>query len=176
MPALVRRALRVAGAVAAVGLLGYAVVSLSGEPSSSSGKNERAKRVTASETRARDEDGKRSEAGDKAARKPVVRKPPVTGPPPLAADAAADGGDPPSYEQSRRELEQLVDEVEDMAGRGDHLPQEQWIELYKRGDILNVAVARGGADTSEADRTANGKLNQRFRVAVMKVQPAPRAK
>ncbi|MBC8073226.1 MAG: hypothetical protein IAG13_33195 [Deltaproteobacteria bacterium] len=63
-----------------------------------------------------------------------------------------------------------------MAAREEHLPHEQWIDIYRKGDASMVALLRASTGVDEADRSVNAKLNERFRIAVMKIQPTPRAK
>ena len=174
-PMAVRQALRIAGAVVAVGLLGYAVVTLTGEPtapaSGTAAKRAKAERTKGAAPAEVDTDGP-------VERKPTARKRPVAGPRPSAGPPPAAGvqPEPIGFEQARREFETLVNDVEDMAAREEHLPHEQWIDIYRKGDSSMVALLRASTDVDEADRTANAKLNERFRTAVMKIQPTPRAR
>lgn len=171
-PRAVRQALRIAAAVVAVGLLGYAVVTLTGEPDApAAAKKPKAERSKRAEASARDTDAE-------VQRKPVARKRgPVAGPRPVAGPPPVTGAQPEpiGFDQARREFETLVGDVEDMAAREEHLPHEQWVEIYRKGDIAMVALLRASTDVDEADRSANAKLNERFRFAVMKIQPTPRA-
>jgi hypothetical protein len=171
----VRQALRIAGAVVAVGLLGYAVVTLTGEPAAPASsaaakraKPERSNRAAAAEA---DTDAPAEHKAVARKRGAVDGPRPVAGPPPVAGVQP----EPIPFDQARREFETLVHDVEDMAAREEHLPHEEWIGIYRKGDLSMVALLRASAEADEADRSANAKLNERFRTAVMKIQPTPRA-
>ncbi len=170
-----RHALRIAGAAVAVGLVAYAVVSLSGD-SSPAGKSAERKRGRAEVARDSDgDDGKRNErTRSRDTAKQVAKREPVRGPAPLPPPTPPDEDVPEGYGEGRDELDKLLEKVEGMVERGEHMEQAQWVETYRRGDILIVALMRtpevGASATVRSDLS---KINQRFRMAITKVAPVP---
>jgi len=173
----VRHALGIAGAVVAVGLVAYAVVSLSGDPSPAGkgAERKRGRTEVARDTDAADDaSNKRTRKGDAA--KQGGKREPVRGPAPVPPPQPVDENVPASYGEGRDELDKLVEKLEGMVERGEHMDQPQWVETYRRGDIVMVALMRtpevGASTTTRSDLS---KMNQRFRMAITKVAPVPAA-
>jgi hypothetical protein len=172
---IVRQAWRIVGGVLAIGLVVYAIIALSTGGSGTSSSDRKPRRVTAaSDTEGDDE----SDAKAKRTKVPSTR---ADGdrkaqPRALGLDAATPTPTPENvdYDKARTELEKLVDQVEDMAARGEHMDQKPWVEIYRKGDSLMVSLMRTPeVASSNAVRNDLGKLNQRFRMAVTKIGPAP---
>jgi hypothetical protein len=172
---IVRQAWRIVGGVVAVGLVVYAIIALVGGGSGTSSPDRKPRRVAAAndsegdaEPEAKAKRAKvatlRTQGDRKAESRSLGLEPASPTPTPVDVD----------YDEARTELEKLVDQVEDMAARGEHMDQKPWVEIYRKGDTLMVSLMRTPeVASSSAVRNDLGKLNQRFRKAVTTIGPAP---
>ena len=172
---IVRNAWRIVGGVVALGLVVYAIVALTSGGSSSTGSSDRKPKRVAS---ANDSDGDEPDAKSKRVKTLAKRgaEDGKTARVQLGLNAAkpTSSAEIVDYDEARTELEKMVDQVEEMAAHGEHMQQQAWVELYKKGDILMVGLMRTPEVTSsDAVRSEISKLNQRFRMSVTKIGPAP---
>jgi hypothetical protein len=174
---IVRQALRIGGGVVAVGLVVYAVIAVSGG-SNETTKTKRTRVSEARDTEGEDEDGDRSKRAPKK-KAPIVRRDAKSVP--VDRNSVAAGAKPAPivpvperYEEAHDELVGLVEKIEGMAARGEHLTQTEFVEIYRRGDMLSVALMKTPEVSSSADvRSQLSKLNQRFRMKMADVGPVP---
>lgn len=154
-------ALRIGAAVLVVGLVAYAGWLIVGRDDAS----DTAAEPRRSDRKARESTGVRKAGADEVPRSSAGPRDEPRG---TAAPASAPGAI--SAEDARVELTRLVDDLEDMVERGETVPQERFIELYKRGSELAQTLAGANAEADEAEQKAFAELHTRFRVAIMKVQ------
>lgn len=178
MPRIVRQALRIGGGLVAIGLVVYAVIALSGGSESTS-KSKRARVTESRDTEGEDADVDRSKRAPKK-KAPVVRRDangvpvdrnsvPTTGAKPAPIEPV-----PERYEEAHDQFVALVEKVEAMAARGEHLTQKEFVEIYRKGDGLSVALMRTPEVAASTDvRSQLAKLNQRFRMKMTEVGPVP---
>lgn len=178
MPVFVRQALRIGGGLVAIGLVVYAVIAVSSGGSESTTKSKRARVTESRDTEADGEDVDRSKRAQK--QKPLVRRDakgvPIdrAGVPTTGAKPAPIEPVPERYEEAHDELVALVEKIEAMAARGEHFTQREFVEIYRRGDMLSVALMKTPEVSQSTDvRSQLAKLNQRFRMKMTEVGPVP---
>jgi hypothetical protein len=174
----VRQALRIGGGLVAVGLVVYAVIAVSGGSGGTAKSPKRVRVTEARDSEGEGEDGDRSKRA--AAKKPARDRDSKT---PLAVDrkslpvpgaSTAPEPAPVRYEEAYDQFVALVDELDAMAARGEHLSQKEFVEIYRKGDGLSVALMRTPEVAASDDvRSRLAKLNQRFRMKVTEVGPVP---
>ena len=101
---------------------------------------------------------------------PERMRPPGAATPEGAPEPADPVADMPP-ETARSQLKTLVEDVEAKGERGEHMSQEEWVYMYKRGSELAQTLAKGTDQKDEAAQKEFGQLNSRFRIAIAKVQP-----
>ncbi|HWB74752.1 MAG TPA: hypothetical protein VG755_07345 [Nannocystaceae bacterium] len=173
-----RQALRIGGGLVAIGLVVYAVIAVSSGGSEPTTKSKRARVTEARDTESDGEVDRGKAAPKKKA--PVVRRDakgvavernsvPIAG-----AKLAPIDPVPERYEEAHDELVGLVEKVEAMAARGEHFTQKEFVEIYRRGDMLSVALMKTPEVSQSTDvRSQLSKLNQRFRMKMTEVGPVP---
>ena len=164
----VQKVVRIVAAVAAIGLVGYAVVVASRpdaeapaaakdggqRPRAASSKSDREPSSASAERRAR-------VAATKSAAGPLAAPPP------------AEPTTPVDYEKAYGELETFVTDLEAMHAKSKTIPQPEWVERYRRGNELVDALMRTPEAKDEGERKDILALNMRFREVIQKVLAKP---
>jgi hypothetical protein len=167
-PAKVSPTVRIAAAVLAIGLVGYAGWLLVGpEPSEPAAAEPKSSKTPRRGKAASADDGAPATA---RAREPRVRREPGAGSPD-APDAAVNMAVDIPPETARVQLKVLVEDIEAKAERGGTMSQPEWVAMYKRGSELAQSMAKGADPDDAAKQKEFGELNTRFRIAIGKVQP-----
>lgn len=172
-----RQALRIGGGLVAVGLVVYAVIAVSGGSGSATKSPKRARVTEARDSEGEGEDGDRKRAAAKKPARDRDSKTPLTVDRkslPMPGATTAPQPAPVRYEEAHDQFVALVEELEAMAARGEHLSQKEFVEIYRKGDGLSVALMRTPEVAASDDvRSQLAKLNQRFRMKVTEVGPVP---
>jgi hypothetical protein len=151
----VRRYAFAAGVVVALGVLAWVLFSVGGD-----GGRERRPRP------ARESTGATKSAPPDAPAKSKARPvPPPTDPANVPAPRPRK-----TAEQARAELRALMDELDAIAGRGDTLSHEAWVERYKRGSDALQDLVRALDPSDPAAQQEIGKANEDFRKQLARVQ------
>lgn len=174
MPWGVQKFVRIAAAILAVGLVGYAVL-LASRPDPTESKD-KSTTERARTPRARGNVGKGDTAAGKTARAAN------TGPTragEVDAAGAKVGGPPPApepidYDETLKDLEAFVANLESMKERKQKLPQPEWVERYRLGNELVDNLMRS-PDLKGDDRRRDEvvALNMRFRGIIQQILATP---
>jgi len=152
----VRRYAFAAGVAAALGVLAWALFSVGGDT-----PRERRPRPAA-----RENANPTKSAPDDPRTKPKVRPPP---PPTDPANVPAPRPKK-TADEARAELRAVMDELDAIAGRGETLEQEAWVERYKRGSEALQDLVRALDSSDPAAQEEIGRSNEEFRKQLARVQ------
>lgn len=164
----VQKVVRIVAAVAAIGLVGYAVVVASRpEPEAPAAAKDGGPRPRAGASKSEREPS--SASAERRARVAATKS--AAGP--LAATPAPEPTTPVDYEKAYGELETFVTELETMNAKSQTIPQPEWVERYRRGNELVDALMRTSQAKDEEERKDVLALNMRFREVIQKVLAKP---
>lgn len=163
----VKNVLRVAGALVAVGLVGYAVtVASRPDPEQGAAKPAAARKTPASGRGSR---GKAPPSPEVEARRAAVAAKQAAAPPPPPVPS------PPvvDYAKAYEDLEVFVVDLESLKRRGKSLPQPEWVEKYRRGNELIDVLMRAPEFKQDDKQREILALNMRFREVIHEVLAKP---
>ncbi|MFO0634684.1 MAG: hypothetical protein U0168_17715 [Nannocystaceae bacterium] len=89
------------------------------------------------------------------------------------AAAAAANAEPVDFDKTLDELEQFVERLEDIAERGERIPQPRWVDTYREGNTLVDSLMKTPEAAKDDQRKLVMGLNERFRKAIMRVERPP---